>query len=1136
LREVEPRDPSRLFETTRLEECILGARKRPSWILWVLMGFGLLSALAFLARGHWLPEFLNTSDVKAFLCRQISAATGLEATVGSVELSPWNWLEIRGRSLVLRRPAQREAAAEVPLVRLRLGWREALRGRLSVYSVSLEGLEVSLSGEKPVGWEGGGGPPLLKGLLQLARHIVLHNARLVWDDGKAELLLHKGDIWPSSEEKRVVFQAKGEIRGEGEKWGDFKGRGHATPEGFVRLVLESDRMPISPLVHRLLPSVPSLEVQGSGSFSLQIEGGCGGGRFAGSGRIQGLMLRWPGILGIPFEAAQATGSFAGQWSGEGRVESHVKVEAGGFGLKGSISKAQEGMHGVVSASRFDFQEVIPYLGVGLIGHHLHAFFREDLSGGVSPRTTFSWSLEPAAAGGEQRLKLLMEMDFEGVSMTFDRELPPLKDLEGRLSWEGDRVWFEGLRGTYKGHRFRSMEAEITEVGRVSALDARFSLDLGPKELLDLFHRVSSDGKAIGAFPQMEGTCALDLRLRKAFLRDEPLSYSARVGLRDVVASFPELGEALRFVGGELEVSPERLEARDVQGRAADSWWTVTGRLDGWSGEKGRVELGGRGEVGGMDLARLISPVSDDLRLTQGPAGVAFSFHGDLAAPEIQVAVDLSNLGMAYGRHWDKPPGERMVLRGLLHRSPQGAWRLVEGSLESGGGRLNGEGWIDPSPEGNASFLFSASRYPLDAMVRFVPELRDKFRGGAIDLKGEIFLGSRAHWIALVRPRDVEVSRDVLGEALRILSGDVVLTTGWGVVEGLEVEALGRRYGITGRFRPEGPGFTVEARIRGQDLNLDPWLFPAPADSSVEEISPGPSLRLKRWIEAFPSSRVDFDFGAVKFLDLLFQDLHGRLGTRDGRIVLEEAAGTLEGGEVAFEGSLDGDGEFWVGGGVDRAKAGAVFSALGFQEELIEGPLHLQGGVSGQLKGKRAGRHRGLIELEVDKGVIRRFPLLANILSLMNLTQILTGRLPDLSGEGMVFSKIKGSFTLLDGVARTEDFRIYSEAMGFTMVGDIDVGRKACDLKVGVRPFVGFDRLVNQIPVIRHYLAGPEKSVFTTYFLVKGPLADPQVSAIPFRSLGEGMVGIFKRFLENPFQDLGIPYGLEAPPVDEPGSQ
>ncbi|MGQ9655191.1 MAG: hypothetical protein ACUVXD_14105, partial [Thermodesulfobacteriota bacterium] len=109
-------------------------------------------------------------------------------------------------------------------------------------------------------------------------------------------------------------------------------------------------------------------------------------------------------------------------------------------------------------------------------------------------------------------------------------------------------------------------------------------------------------------------------------------------------------------------------------------------------------------------------------------------------------------------------------------------------------------------------------------------------------------------------------------------------------------------------------------------------------------------------------------------------------------------------------------------------------------------------------------------------------------------------------------------------------------MGLTMVGELDVTRKSCDLKVGVRPFVGFDRLVNQIPVLRHYLAGPEKSVLTTYFLVQGPLADPQVTPIPFRSLGEGIVGIFKRLLENPFRDLGIPYGLEAPPLDEQISQ
>ena len=142
-----------------------------------------------------------------------------------------------------------------------------------------------------------------------------------------------------------------------------------------------------------------------------------------------------------------------------------------------------------------------------------------------------------------------------------------------------------------------------------------------------------------------------------------------------------------------------------------------------------------------------------------------------------------------------------------------------------------------------------------------------------------------------------------------------------------------------------------------------------------------------------------------------------------------------------------------------------------------------------------------------------------------------GQLPDLSTEGMAFRKIRGSFALDNGVAHIDDFRIFSEALGVTAIGDLDLMRMETDLKVGVHPFVGLDRLVNVIPVVRHYIAGPDGSVLATYFIVDGPLSNPNVRAIPFRSFGEGVLGVFKRLLQNPFRDLGPP-GELPPPLQE----
>ena len=43
--------------------------------------------------------------------------------------------------------------------------------------------------------------------------------------------------------------------------------------------------------------------------------------------------------------------------------------------------------------------------------------------------------------------------------------------------------------------------------------------------------------------------------------------------------------------------------------------------------------------------------------------------------------------------------------------------------------------------------------------------------------------------------------------------------------------------------------------------------------------------------------------------------------------------------------------------------------------------------------------------------------------------------------------------------------------------------------------------------------GDEKSLLKTYYTVKGDFNDPEISAIPFTSLGKKVVGIFQGILQ-----------------------
>jgi hypothetical protein len=78
-----------------------------------------------------------------------------------------------------------------------------------------------------------------------------------------------------------------------------------------------------------------------------------------------------------------------------------------------------------------------------------------------------------------------------------------------------------------------------------------------------------------------------------------------------------------------------------------------------------------------------------------------------------------------------------------------------------------------------------------------------------------------------------------------------------------------------------------------------------------------------------------------------------------------------------------------------------------------------------------------------------------------------------------------------------------------------------------------DRFLAKIPLVGKIITGgDEKSLVKTYYVVKGGFNDPDVSAIPFTSLGKKVVGIFQGILQTP-QDILSPISDNLPSSPSP---
>jgi uncharacterized protein YhdP len=160
------------------------------------------------------------------------------------------------------------------------------------------------------------------------------------------------------------------------------------------------------------------------------------------------------------------------------------------------------------------------------------------------------------------------------------------------------------------------------------------------------------------------------------------------------------------------------------------------------------------------------------------------------------------------------------------------------------------------------------------------------------------------------------------------------------------------------------------------------------------------------------------------------------------------------------------------------------------------------------------------------GRIGHYTVTARILALLNMLELLELQGPEVGGEGMPYRSLTADIKITGGVARTENLVLESRAMKLNAVGQVSVAEDTVDLTVAVKPFQNVDRIITRIPVAGWLLGGKEQSLVVAYYQVTGPLRDPQVTPIPFKSVGRNVFGIFRNLLE-------IPEALTGPYEDIP---
>ena len=317
----------------------------------------------------------------------------------------------------------------------------------------------------------------------------------------------------------------------------------------------------------------------------------------------------------------------------------------------------------------------------------------------------------------------------------------------------------------------------------------------------------------------------------------------------------------------------------------------------------------------------------------------------------------------------------------------------------------------------------------------------------------------------------------------------------------------------------GPNPKLDIKVSGKRLVMEELL----PFEKAEDANLGSFLNESE-LFSNGTTKISFDLDELDYKRLTLKMVSGNVSVEKKKIKISKL-------DLGKEGNIRGRGIFEMGD----------FDALRFkgliQAEKIPAEEFFslfgdtfQNGLTGQLKSldiRVKGQGNGLQEIgkslvvktsfDFGSGQIDHERLKNGALRLFGFQEEV-----DDSGEKNLeesfspYEQIAGKFSLIKGIATTENFIYEDNKRRSSLVGTFDLNTHEMDTVLGVAPLAALDKILTKIPVLGKILTGgDEESLVKTYFTLKGKFDKPELKAIPFTSLTKKVVGIFQGFWQTP---------------------
>jgi hypothetical protein len=298
------------------------------------------------------------------------------------------------------------------------------------------------------------------------------------------------------------------------------------------------------------------------------------------------------------------------------------------------------------------------------------------------------------------------------------------------------------------------------------------------------------------------------------------------------------------------------------------------------------------------------------------------------------------------------------------------------------------------------------------------------------------------------------------------------------------------------------GATATGHLKGANL-----LFTLPS---------GDKVAIQQAALAANGDQVDVDLSKLSWQDLTWDPVKATidLSQEKPRVRVAEAnlcglnapgVWTIDGETLALDVKLNGK----------SLDVTTVSTCVEREQVVMTGTLDLSGQVSGEGQANELIMVlQGPLQATFSNGLIKQGKTLARVLEVLNVTEIVKGRLPSLNSKAFAYTTINLQGEFHTGKLLISKIDMDGETLDVLGQGEIDLVQKTIDVELLAAPFQTVDTVVKNIPGVNYLMAG---SLVAIPVSIKGPLDDPKVRVLSASSVGSSLLRLGERTIKSPLK-------------------